>query len=131
MDKLHAQPVHRFFHSFCIRPNVSFENQSEGEVVVLVLRAHPVTQIPWILNVVILFILLFVANLVFAGSLGGMQEFFLNLFLILFILSYAWLNILVYVFNVRILTNEKAGDIDFSVVIMISLKTNTRIFSDA
>lgn len=117
MDELHGQPIHRFFHSFCVRPDVSFENQGADETVILMLRAHPITQLAWILNIVILFILLFVANLVFSASLGMTQVVLLNLFLVAFILSYGWLNILVYIFNVGILTTVKVVDIDFSAVI--------------
>lgn len=117
MARIDAQPSHRFLHSFCIRPDITFENQGKDEEVVLMLRAHPITQLPWIINVIILFILLFVANLVFFTYLGSLQAFFINFFLIIFIFSYAWLNILVYLFNVGILTNIKVVDIDFSAVI--------------
>lgn len=117
MVGIDTKPSHGFFHSFCVRPNITFENQGKDEEVVLVLRAHPITQLPWIINVIILFILLVVANMVFVGFLGGMQLFLVNLFLIVFILSYAWLNVLVYIFNVGILTNEKVLDVDFSAIL--------------
>lgn len=117
MVSIQSGPSHRFFHSFCVNPDISFENQGKNEKVILTLRAHPVTQVPWIINVLILFILLIVADIVFFGYLNGAQAFFLNFFLTIFILSYAWLNILIYIFNVGILTNQKVMDIDFSAVV--------------
>ncbi len=108
---------HDLFHSFCVRPDITFENQAANEEVVLVLRAAPVTQIPWIINVIILFILLIIGNIVFFGYLNGIQAFFLNFFLSIFILGYAWLNILVYIFNVGIITNKKITDVDFSAIV--------------
>ena len=117
MASITSEPSHRYFHSFDIKPDIKFENQREGEEVILLLRSHPVTQVPWIINVLILFILLVVANLVFFGYLNGLQVFYINFFLTIFIFSYAWLNILVYIFNVGILTNLKVTDIDFSAIV--------------
>ena len=81
------------------------------------LRAHPITQITWIISVLILFILLGVANAVFSGLLTPTLMLVLNLFLVVFILSYAWINILVYLFNVGIVTSLKVLDVDYSAVI--------------
>ncbi len=115
MDKEHSS--HSFLHAFCKWPDVGFENQGKEEKVILMLRAHPITQISWVINVLILFILQIVANLVFGGLLSPMSSFALNLFLIVFILSYGWINVLVYLFNVGIVTNLKILDVDFSAVI--------------
>jgi hypothetical protein len=110
-------PTHSYLHAFCKWPNVTFENQGKNEQIVLMLRAHPITQISWIINVIILFILQFVANVVFAGLLQPMDVFMLNFFIVIFVLSYAWLNILIYLFNAGIVTNLKVLDVDFSAVI--------------
>ena len=116
MDPL-PETSHHFLHAYCVRPHVTFENQEENEIIFLMLRAHPITLLGWIVNVLILFILLFVANLVFFGYLEPVLALVLNFFLIVFILSYGWLNALVYLFNVGIITNLKLLDVDFSAVL--------------
>lgn len=113
----HQSSTHSFLHAYCKWPDVAFENQGKEEKVILMLRAHPITQVSWIINVLILFILQIVANLVFAGVLSPASSFALNLSLVVFILSYAWINVLVYLFNVGIITNLKILDVDFSAVI--------------
>lgn len=108
---------HKVLHSFCIRPNIRFENQEDDEEVILVLRAHPVTLIPWILNGFILLILLFFLDFALGSFLSGTQFFFANFLAITFILSYFWFNFLGYFFNVGIITNKRIIDLDFHAVI--------------
>lgn len=110
-------PSHKFLHSFCIRPDVRFDIQEKDEEVILVLRAHPITLLPWIINSIILFILLILVNIVFGSILSPAQFFLLNLTVIIFILSYLWFNFLAFFFNVGIVTNKRVIDIDFSTVI--------------
>ncbi len=110
-------PSHSLLHSFCVRPHASFESRIEGEEILLVLRAHPITQIPWVLNGVFLFILLLFIN-VFASSLFSSQQLFIfNLGADAFIFSYYWINFLSYFFNVGIITNKRVLDVDFHAVI--------------
>lgn len=108
---------HHLLHSFCTYPGVKFETQQAGEMVVLVLRAHPVTQIGWIVNSLILFILLFVLNFIMPQIFNVNQILFINIFGIVIILSYAWFNFLSWFFNVGIITNRRVIDVDFSSVI--------------
>lgn len=104
-------------HSFCIRPDAKFDIQESDEEVILILRAHPITLLPWIISGFILFILLIFTNIVFGSSLSSSQSFILNLILVVFILSYLWFNFLSYFFNVGIVTNKRVIDIDYSSVI--------------
>lgn len=108
---------HHILHSFCIRPDVRFDIQEKDEEVILTLRAHPITLLPWIINGLILFILLILLNIVFGSIFSTAQFFLLNLTLIIFILSYLWFNFLSYFFNVGIVTNKRVIDVDFSAVI--------------
>ena len=112
-----GKELHRYLHAFCKWPEIAFENQAQNEYVILMVRAHPITQLTWIISVLILFILLVVGNIVFFGLLDSLYVFSLNLFAVIFILSYAWVNVLVYLFNVGIITNLKILDVDFSAVI--------------
>ncbi len=106
-------PHHRYLHSLCYYPDVRFEAQEKDEEVILVLRAHPITQLSWIIASLFGIILLVVLNFFFPIFLNSRQIFYANFFLGTLILAYIWLNILFYTFNVGIITNKRIIDIDF------------------
>lgn len=101
-------------NSLNVRPAVRFGGQGPNEEVILLLRAHPVTQIFWVVNSIILLVLLGELNQIVPIFLNPQQILFLNVFSIAFILSYVWSNFLVWFFNVGIVTNERIVDIDFT-----------------
>ena len=108
---------HKLFHSFCLYPEVKFETQENKEEVILVLRAHPITQIYWFLNGLFFIFILFLLNYFFPSFFNDAQIFFLNVLAIVFILSYLWLNFLNWFFNVGIVSNKRIIDIDFHGII--------------
>ncbi len=108
---------HEVLHSFCLYPDVKFETQAGGETVILVLRAHPLTQIYWIINAFIFFLLLVVVNFVLASFFTINQTVFINVFGVVFILSYIWFNFLNWFFNIGIVTSQRVVDIDFTMII--------------
>jgi len=99
---------HSLFHSFCIKPNYRFETQHANEQIILVLRAHPITQLPWIINSIVLFVVLIFLNFVFFNFLLPAQTFFANFFGLAFIFAYIWFNFLSWFFNVGIITDFHA-----------------------
>ncbi|KKQ23696.1 MAG: hypothetical protein US40_C0007G0010 [Candidatus Roizmanbacteria bacterium GW2011_GWC2_37_13] len=103
----------RVLFSYLLRPQIKFESYEAGEEVILLLRAHPITQLPWIINSIILFIILFGINFVIPSFLSFNQIFVLNCFVLAFILSYIWMSFLNWYFNVGIITNRRVVDIDF------------------
>lgn len=105
--------LHKYLHSFCLNPHTRFETQEEGETVVLVLRAHPVTQIPWVVNSVVILVLLIILDLFLSNVLTLGQIIFTNVFVIAVILAYIWHNFLLYFFNVGVITNKRILDMDF------------------
>lgn len=110
-------PSHSAFHSFCIRPTVKFDTRMDDEEILLILRAHPVTQVPWILNGLFILILLIFINL-FASTLFSFQQLFIfNVGMGAFVFAYYWFNFLSYFFNVGIITNHRVIDMDFHAVI--------------
>lgn len=115
MDKL--KPSHSALHAFYIKPAYTFETQRPNEQIILVLRAHPVTQLPWIFNSFIFFIVIVFLNFFFPSFLNGLQIIFANIFLFSMILSYIWFNFISWYFNVGIITNERIIDVDFHAVI--------------
>ena len=110
-------PSHSLLHSFCIRPHAKFESQLADEEIILLLRAHPVTQLPWVLNGIFILILLMFIDF-FAGSFfSPAQLFVFNVGIISFIFAYYWFNFLSYFFNVGLITNKRILDVDFHAVI--------------
>lgn len=106
-------PRHRFLHAFCTYPSLRFETQSESEQVILLLRAHPITQVFWILTAFIMIVLSFFISLFLEPILTISQLIFTLLFWYAIIVSYVFLNILNWLFNVGMVTNERIVDIDF------------------
>ncbi len=104
----------RFLHSFSLNPSITFETQHTDEKPVLMLRAHPITQLPWIFNALFLFLVLIILNLIPLGFITINQRIIVNVFGIVFILSYLWYNFLHWFYNVGIVTNERIVDVDFS-----------------
>ena len=94
-------------------PKVRFEGEFEEEVVILILRQHPITQLPWIFNTVFLGVFVVVINLLFDRYLSPGQTIFFNSTAVIFLLSYVWINILRWIFNVGIVTNQRIIDMDF------------------
>jgi len=118
MELNKKKPTHRLFHSFCTFPKSHFESQVAGEVVVLMLRQHPIVFVPWALHgLLALFILVFLNFFIPSDIVGGFQRLYLNLSVIVFILSYYWFRFLSYFFNVGIVTTRRMLDIDFSSVL--------------
>ena len=105
------------FYSYCLNPQIRFDTHEEGEKIFLLLRSHPFTQVGWILSSIFFFILLFLLNLFPQSFLNLGQILIINLFFIIFILSYIWFNILNWYFNVGIVTDKRVIDIDFYAVL--------------
>lgn len=111
--------THEYMHAFEVAPEVSFETQSGGEKVLLLIRAHPLTQLSWIFNSLVFLLLLILFNMVAMNfvQLTVGQAVFLNIFIFNFILSYVFFNFVTWYYNVGIITNERIVDIDFMYLI--------------
>lgn len=107
------KPEHDNLHSFCIYPNEKIEAQRSDEVIILRLRQHPLTQLPWVLNIVFLIIIIAILNIFIPGFATVGQIIVFNAFSVTFIFSYGWVNFLLWYFNVGVVTNARLLDIDF------------------
>lgn len=101
-------------------PTLHFETQADDEEITLLLRAHVITNVPWIVLVAILFLLppLLSWSNVFdpiLDPLGITSTSMRILMLAWYLLAFAIAlqNILHWYFNVYILTNNRIVDIDF------------------
>lgn len=121
--------VKSFYSSLLKNPsNVSFSGADEGEEVILLLRRHVITNIPWIFGSVCMFLLpTFISFMVEFGQITLFDFLPLNYLLVLlafwYLLSLTVLfeNYLVWFFNVYLVTNKRLVDVDFLGVLNINV----------
>lgn len=101
--------------SFLMRPNgVSFETREDEEQIILFLRKHFVTNLPWIF---ISFVMFLVPTIVMTtGILETVPANFRFIFMMIWYLvsiAYTLESFLTWFFNVYIITDERIVDVDF------------------
>ncbi len=108
------------FPSYVENPqDLRFEGQDSGEQILLLLRAHPITNLKWIIPAFLLFFLPFFINLILSmASLPTdvIPESFSLVFLLfnfLLIMVISFEGFLYWYFNVYIVTNKNIIDVDF------------------
>ncbi len=96
----------------------SFTGEQKGEEIILLMRAHTITTLPWLLLTSILFLVpsllfppLFRYNIL--PNLSAGQVTCLTLFWYLASFTYGFINFLFWYFNVYIVTNKQVVDIDW------------------
>lgn len=130
-EKTHSilnDPHHmNFLSTFCQNPiGVHFQTQKTGEVVILFLRSHFITNFGWIIISLIFAMLPMIA-------LGLLPTFGINLFssvvisrfitiyillYYLMLFSYIFISFLHWFYNVFIVTSERVIDIDYSDIVV-------------
>jgi len=108
---------HRLAHAFCVMPDIQFENQKVDEVVILTLRAHPITLLPGLINSTLFFLLLLFLNFVIGNFLNMVQIIYINIFFIFFSFVYLWIGIVNWYFNIGIVTNIQVIDVNFNALL--------------
>ena len=104
------------FSAFMVSPSadVRFETQEPEEEILMILRAHWITNIPWLVMAVILFwspvVLRFFPLLV---SFPAKFQFMFVVIWYLILLMYLFEKFLSWFFNMTIITDERIVDIDF------------------
>ena len=108
------------FPAYVVRPNnCRFEGQDPNEKILLLLRAHPITNIPWIILALALLIYPFFVPKVlpFTGlNIDLIPQPFQLIFLIinyLLVIIITFEGFLNWYFNATLVTDEKIVDIDF------------------
>lgn len=95
-------------------PKIKFDTQDKQEEIVLLLRAHPITNLPWIIMVAMMsgasFLILKFVNLNFIPG-NFVLISFLSWYLLIFALAFS--QFLRWFFGVFIITDERVIDIDF------------------
>lgn len=102
------------------KPVCVFESQTEDEKLILMLRSHPITNLPWILVVIALALIPVLAiNLGLVSEIGKFftlpQEslfgFWLIWYLLVFVVTFQ--SFLIWYFNIYFVTDRRVVDIDF------------------
>lgn len=115
--KDHTTPghTHNPVAAFCYSPDgVKFETQEDKEQIVLLLRQHPIINIPWVLMAVILsFAPSLLTYFPLISFLPANFQFVAILFWYLIVLAFVVESFLSWYFNVYIVTDERIVDVDF------------------
>ncbi|MCX7928756.1 MAG: PH domain-containing protein [Patescibacteria group bacterium] len=105
----------RVFSSYCINPkNVNFYHKDSQEKVILLLRKHPFTNIPWIFTALLMFL-----APIFVSFFGFIEivpwEFKFVLFVVWYMITLAFVleEFLSWFYNVNIITDERILEVDF------------------
>jgi len=107
-----------FYSSYVINPkNISFIDQEADEEILLFIRRHFITNVPWLVGSFLLAILpvtLFPYLIAFSPfpALNGQTLFLMIFFYYLIIFGYVLLKFTLWYFHVGIITNKRVVDID-------------------
>lgn len=106
---------HNPLSSFCYRPDkVKFETQDKHEKIVLLLRQHPLVNIPWMITAMFLcFAPSLLSFFPIFDFLPDRFQFIALLFWYLLVSAFVVESFLSWFFNIYILTDERIVDIDF------------------
>jgi membrane protein YdbS with pleckstrin-like domain len=95
-------------------PNIRFENQEAEEKIILLLRRHWVTNLPWIFIVFLMMIIPpFFRDFPFFTFLPFRYQVMAIIIWSLLIIAFAFEKFLNWFFNVNLITDERIIDIDF------------------
>ncbi|MBI4098051.1 MAG: PH domain-containing protein [Candidatus Levybacteria bacterium] len=122
VDKQHSH-LH-VFTSYCENPpTVNFADKLKNEELLLFLRKHFITNIPWVLEAIA--IALIPLLLITASSFNFISiDFLPNNFIMMILLFYylllagfIFVNYITWFYNISLVTNERIIDIDFSSIV--------------
>lgn len=114
LEKIEETPRNGVWGAYCVRPGTNFITMQEDEEIILLLRAHPITNVPWILLAIIMLILPIVLKSI--GVFDGIVYPFLfigRLTWYLATLMFVMEKVLYWYYSVFIVTNERLVDIDY------------------
>lgn len=116
--------------TFCEYPDgVTFQHQVNNEEILLFLRQHIATNIPWIIITALLiltpFILVpfFSLTNIFPIIVSPLQILLLILLYYLMVFGYAFVNFLHWFYNIGIVTNERVIDLDYDSIVRVHVST--------
>ncbi len=109
------RPSNNAFKSFVAKPEqIFFDSQHTEETVLLLLRRHPITQVPWILAAIVLAFLPFLfSSIGLLNFLPPNFQFAAGVGWYMLLLSFVLESFISWFYNVYIITDERVIDVDF------------------
>lgn len=108
--------------SFIFRPeNLRFETQEKEEKIILLVRRHPLTILPWFL---LAFLIIMMSSVIFKLTNFFPSRFHIFTLLLWYLFTFAFVfeKFLTWFFNVDIITDERVIDIDFPTLLYRNIK---------
>lgn len=112
------------FAAFCTHPyHVTFKDQEPDEKLLLLLRRHFITNVPWIILLALLFLTPFALLLIGTDAyslLSFLPTRYVTISLIfyyLLALNYGLIQLLTWYYNIFLVTHKRVVDIDFSDIV--------------
>lgn len=107
------------FSAFVRRPtNIRFEGQEKKEEIILLLRRHFITNVPWLLVLILMVLVpVFVPQFVPFDFLPPNFRLMAIISWYLLTFAFAFQKLLCWLFNVNIITNQRVIDIDFPTIL--------------
>lgn len=104
-----------FWKSLVAYPKkTSFEFQNKGEVIMLLMRKHAVTNLGWVMvALMLLFVPLFWGEFPLLLAISGRVRLGVTILWYAGVLLYAIQNLLLWFYNVYVVTDERVVDVDF------------------
>ena len=107
------KPISELWSSYSKARNIEQELKTPQERVLLVLRAHPITNAFWILTTGLFFLLpLFFGQYINYININSNQQLFLIIIYYALVFSYAISKFYFWYFNIGVVTNQKIVDVD-------------------
>jgi hypothetical protein len=126
-DNVHKLPghTHNPLAAYCFYPDkVGFDGKSDEEKVIVLLRSHPITNLPWVIAIFFLVILpTFFPLLPFADSIPKSYGIVLTMFWYLVTTTLALEKFLSWFFNANLITDERILDVDYQNVMYREVTT--------
>jgi len=109
------------FAAYCLRPSgVSFVNQEDDETILLFLRRHFITNVPWLASTILLllippllYLLILLASIPIPAIPSGLIIVIIT-FYYLILIGYAFGNFISWFYNIGIVTQKRIMDLDSS-----------------
>ena len=130
-----SHPPHNvgIFHAYCEYPSgLTFQNQEPGETIILFVRRHFITNVPWLVITFLLsiapFILLpfFQTLTILPFTIPDRLSLLLFFFFFLIVFAYGFANFLNWFYNIGIVTDRNILDIDYSELVNVHISA-TRV----
>jgi len=105
--------IHKHWRSYLQTANYEEEIKKPKERILLILRAHPITNLGWLLSGTVLILLpLVFGNYLASANLKPNQELFITLFYYGLIFAYLLNKFYFWYFAIGVVTNRKIIDVD-------------------